>query len=279
MLLKLGSKGDDVVELQTLLKIGADGAFGPGTEAAVKQFQTAHGLDADGIVGNGTWAALNVGTEPTVEATPGAINFNALSGKIPSSIIAIFPDAFAKYEINSPLRAAHFLAQIAHESGDFTIKTESMNYSTPARIVEIWPSRFNLTGADGKRNANEYIKNEEKLAEAVYGGRMGNDNPGDGFRFRGGGWLQLTGKDAYKDYAKYLQKSVEETADLLRSDNHYSLDAACWEYCINMKLNRVADQGTGDDVVKKITKVVNGGYIGLDDRISHFHTYLKLLGA
>lgn len=279
MLLKLGSSGDDVKELQTLLKIGADGSFGPGTEAAVKTWQAAHGLTADGIVGNGTWAALHTGSEPTVAATPGAINFAALAGKIPSAIAAIFPAAFSKYEVNSPLRAAHFLAQIAHESGDFTIKTESMGYSTPARIVEIWPSRFNLDGSGGKKNANEYVKNQEKLAEAVYGGRMGNNNPGDGFRFRGGGWLQLTGKDAYKGYAAYLGKTVEETADLLRTENHYALDAACWEYCINMKLNRVADQGTSDDIVKKITKVVNGGYIGLADRISHFKLYHKLLGA
>jgi len=279
MLLKKGSDGDDVKELQSLLNLNADGIFGSGTEDAVKAFQTAHGLTADGIVGNGTWAALHTAAEPVVAATPGTVNFAKLSGKIPAAIVAIFPDAFSKYEINSPLRAAHFLAQIAHESGDFTIKTESMNYSTPARIAEIWPSRFNLTGADGKKNANDYINNQEKLAEAVYGRRMGNDNPGDGFRFRGGGWLQLTGKDAYKGYANYLQKSVEETADLLRSDNHYALDAACWEYCINMKLNRIADQGTGDDVVKKITKIVNGGYIGLPDRLAHFKTYLGLLNS
>jgi putative chitinase len=281
MLLKVGSSGDDVKELQSLLKIGADGVFGKGTETAVKEFQAAHGLDADGIVGNGTWAALHVGAEPVVEATPGAINFNALTGKIPASALAIFPEAFAKYEINSPLRAAHFLAQIAHESGDFTIMTESMNYSTPARLVEIWPSRFSLDGSGGKRNAHEYVKNQEKLAEAVYGGRkeLGNSQPGDGFRFRGGGWLQLTGRDAYKGYAAYLGKSVEDTADLLRSDKHFALDAACWEYCVNMKLNRVADQGTGDDIIKKITKVVNGGYIGLADRTSHFKTYYKLLTA
>lgn len=284
MLLKIGSKGDDVKELQALLKIGADGAFGSGTEAAVKAFQTAHGLTADGIVGNGTWSALNTSTEPavvTAPATPGAVKFGALAGKIPAAIVAIFPDAFSKYEINSPLRAAHFLAQIAHESGDFTIKTESMNYSTPARLVEIWPSRFSLDGSGGKRNAHEYVKNQEKLAEAVYGGRkeLGNSQPGDGFRFRGGGWLQLTGRDAYKGYAAYLGKTVEETADLLRADNHYALDAACWEYCINMKLNRVADQGAGDDTVKKITKIVNGGLIGLPDRLSHFRTYYALLNA
>jgi len=207
------------------------------------------------------------------------MDLSKLKGKIPQAVLDILPPAFEKYGVNTNLRVAHFLAQIAHESGDFTIKTESMNYSTPARLVEIWPSRFSLDGAGGKKNAHDYVKNQEKLAEAVYGGRMGNINPGDGFRFRGGGWLQLTGKDAYKGYAAYLGKTVEETADLLRSDNHYALDAACWEYTINMKLNPVADQGATDDVVKVITKKVNGGYIGLADRTAHFHKFYNALTA
>jgi len=205
------------------------------------------------------------------------MNLDKLKGHIPDTILSILPEAFLKYEINSSLRVAHFLAQIAHESGDFTIKTESMNYTTPARIVAIWPSRFNLDGSNNKKNANDYIKNQEKLAEAVYGGRMGNNNPGDGFRFRGGGFLQLTGKDAYKGYATYLSKTVEQTADLLRTDNHYALDAACWEYVMNMKLNLVADTGATDEVVTKVTKRVNGGTIGLSDRIKHFNDYNNLL--
>jgi putative chitinase len=205
------------------------------------------------------------------------MDLSKLKGKIPQAVLDILPPAFEKYGINTNLRAAHFLAQIAHESGDFTIKTESMNYSTPARLVEIWPSRFSLDGTGGKKKASDYVKNQEKLAEAVYGGRMGNNNPGDGFRFRGGGWLQLTGKEAYKGYAAYLGKTVEETADLLRSDNKYALDAACWEYCINMKLNSVADQGATEEIVKKITKTVNGGHIGLVDRLKHFKTYHAIL--
>jgi putative chitinase len=206
------------------------------------------------------------------------MNLSKLKDKIPQTVLDILPAAFEKYGISTELRAAHFLAQIAHESGDFTIKTESMNYTTPARLVEIWPSRFSLDGSGGgKKKASDYVKNQEKLAEAVYGGRMGNNNPGDGFRFRGGGWLQLTGKDAYKGYAAYLGKTVEETADLLRSDNKYALDAACWEYVINMKLNPVADQGSTDDIIKTITKRVNGGYIGLADRTAHFRKFYNAL--
>ena len=206
------------------------------------------------------------------------MNLSKLKDKIPQTVLDILPAAFEKYGISTELRAAHFLAQIAHESGDFTIKTESMNYTTPARLVEIWPSRFSLDGSGGgKKKASDYVKNQEKLAEAVYGGRMGNNNPGDGFRCRGGGWLQLTGKDAYKGYAAYLGKTVEETADLLRSDNKYALDAACWEYVINMKLNPVADQGSTDDIIKTITKRVNGGYIGLADRTAHFRKFYNAL--
>jgi putative chitinase len=196
---------------------------------------------------------------------------------VPKAILDLLPAAFEKYEINGLLRASNFLGQIAHESGDFTIKTESMNYSTPQRIVDVWPSRFNLDGSGGKKNANDYIKNQEKLANEVYGGRMGNDEPGDGFRFRGGGFLQLTGKESYKGYAKYLDKTVGETADLLRSDNFYALDAALWEYCINMKLNTVADLGVDDENIKKITKKINGGYVGLEDRKSKVKKYYGLL--
>jgi putative chitinase len=200
-----------------------------------------------------------------------------LRSHIPDRILDILKPPFEKYGIDTVLKTSHFLAQIAHESGDFTIKKESMNYTTPQRIVDIWPSRFNLTGENGKKNANEYIRNEEKLAEAVYGDRMGNNNPGDGFRFRGGGYLQTTGKEAYQAYADYLKKDVGETADLMRSSDIYALDAACWEYCIRMNLNPIAETGSGEDIIKRITKTVNGGYIGLDSRIAHFKKYYTLL--
>ncbi len=281
MLLKKGSTGDLVKKLQEKLGLTADGVFGFLTENSVKDWQSKNGLIPDGLVGEKTLDKLGISERNSETSTPQIqdiqVNFEALSGKVPASILALLPEAFLKYGINTDLEASHFLAQIAHESGEFTIKTESMKYTTPQRIVDIWPSRFNLDGSGGKKNANEYTKNEEKLAEAVYGGRMGNNNPGDGFRFRGGGFLQLTGKDAYKEYAAYLGKSVEETADLIRSDNYYALDSALWEYCINMKLNVVASTGTSQDVVKKISRTVNGGLIGIDERIEKFNKYYSLL--
>jgi len=172
-----------------------------------------------------------------------------------------------KYDINTPIRLQAFLAQIIHESGGFSIKTESMNYSTPERIVAIWPSRFNLTG-EGKLNAHDYIHNAEKLGNQVYAGRMGNGAPetGDGYRYRGGGFLQLTGKESYQHYANYIKKNVSETADLVRSTDEYALDSACWEYAIDKKLN---DEADAKDFVT-ITKRINGGTIGLTERLKFY---------
>jgi len=279
MLLKKGSTGDDVKKLQTKLGLTSDGTFGSGTETAVKKWQLDNGLTSDGIVGDGTWSKMfgSVVSETVPVTTSGSLDLNKLKGKIPQPIFDILPEAFSKYGINTILRASHFLGQLAHESGDFTIKTESMNYTTPSRIVDIWPSRFNLDGSGNKKNANGFIKNQELLAEAVYGGRMGNNNPGDGFRFRGGGFMQLTGKEAYQGYAKYLGKTVEETADLLRSDNKFALDAACWEYVINKKLNPVADLGLTEEIIVRITKKINGGTIGLDDRRTKVKRFYSIL--
>ena len=207
------------------------------------------------------------------------MDLNKLKGLIPDNLLAILPEAFAKYQINNELRAAHFLAQSAHESGNFTIKSESTYYSTPERIVKIWPTRFNMDGSGGLKNANEYIKNPEKLAEAAYGSRaeLGNDQPGDGYRFRGAGFMQATGKAKYKDYANYLGKSVGETSDLMRSDNHYALDSALWVFATDKKLNPVADTGPGDDVIKKVTKIINGAYIGLPERTNYFRKFYSAL--
>ena len=184
-----------------------------------------------------------------------------------SSISALINSVCPKYDINTPVRLHAFLAQIAHESGEFSIKTESMNYSTPERIVAIWPSRFNLDGV-GKLNAHDYIKNAAKLGNEVYANRMGNGVPetGDGYRYRGGGFLQLTGKESYQHYANYIKKEVGETADLVRGTDEYALDSACWEYAIDKKLN---DEADAKDFVT-ITKRINGGTIGLTERLKYY---------
>ena len=180
-----------------------------------------------------------------------------------------------KYEINTPIRLQAFLAQIAHESGEFSIKTESMNYSTPERIVAIWPSRFNLDGKDGKLNAHDYIHDAAKLGNQVYAGRMGNGAPetGDGYRYRGGGFLQLTGKESYQHYANYIKKEVGETADLVRGTDEYALDSACWEYVVDKKL---LDESDARDFTT-ITKRINGGTIGLTERLKYYKLAQQIL--
>ena len=138
MLLKLGSTGEDVVKLQNKLGVDPIGKFGPKTEAAVKAWQSNHGLTADGIVGDGTWVKLfNEGTvsAPTVITEPapiksvGGLKLEGLRGHIPDAVIAQIPDTAAKFEINTPLRLAHFLAQCGHESGGFRLTKENLNYS------------------------------------------------------------------------------------------------------------------------------------------------------
>jgi putative chitinase len=207
------------------------------------------------------------------------MDLTKLKGYVPDSVYDLLPAAFERYGVDTVQRAAHFLGQVAHESGGFKIKTESLYYSTAARIAAVWPSRFNLDGSNGKKNANDYTKNAQKLAEAVYAGRMGNTQPGDAFRYRGGGFLQLTGKDAYKSYADYIKQEIGKTADMIRSDDYYALDCALYEYAVKMKLNATADQGVTDDVTRKITKVINGGYIGLPDRIVKVKNFYNILTA
>jgi putative chitinase len=178
-----------------------------------------------------------------------------------TEIQELFDAACEKYGVTDELDKAQIAAQLAHESGEFTIKSENMNYSSPARIVEIWPSRFTLIDGGPKLNANNYTKNPQKLANEVYANRMGNGNQasGDGYKYRGAGFLQCTGKESYQGYAKYVGKTTEEVADLMRSSDEVAMDAGFWEYCINKRLI-----GKTDFVA--ITKAINGGVIGLGER-------------
>ena len=137
MILKLGSTGEDVKKLQSKLGLGADGVFGPGTEKAVKKWQIDHDLTADGIVGDGTWAKMfptvsaptTVIKEDVIIPKTSGLNLEKLKGHIPEAVIAQIPDTAAKFQINTPLRLAHFLAQCGHESGGFRLTKENLNYS------------------------------------------------------------------------------------------------------------------------------------------------------
>lgn len=164
---------------------------------------------------------------------------------------------------------AEFIANIAHESGEFTIKAENLNYTTAARLCAVWPSRFTVTGEQKKKNAADFIKNPKKLANEVYNGRMGNKTgTDDGYVFRGGGYAQITGREAYESYAAYVNKrdntsrTAEEIAALVQTDDDWAMDSAAWFFCEFKDLVQLALDNKFKDLVKKW----NGGYIGLEER-------------
>jgi putative chitinase len=274
MILKVGSKGEDVKKLQAKLGLGADGVFGSGTEDAVKKWQASNGLTADGIVGEGTWTKMfgtkQLITEPSTPiVNAGPLKLENLKGHIPDTVIAQIPDAAKKFNITNPLRLAHFLAQCGHESAGFKAIQENLNYSADG-LKKIFPKYFpgNL--------AESYSKNPEKIASKVYGSRMGNgdETTKEGFKFRGRGYIQLTGKDNYTKFAKFIGEDTVSNPDLVATK--YPLASAAFFFDSN-KLWAICDKGADDATVTAVTKRVNGGTIGLADRIKHFKEYFALL--
>jgi putative chitinase len=269
MLLKVGSKGEDVKKLQEKLGTTADGDFGPGTEKLVKEWQTANGLTADGLVGDGTWTKM-FGSAPVVApVVSGTLKLEKLKGHIPDSVIAQIPDTAAKFGITTNLRLAHFLSQCGHESGGFKAVSENLNYSADG-LVKIFGKYFNATTAAG------YARNPEKIASKVYASRMGNGNEAskEGFKFRGRGYIQLTGKENYTKFGKFIGEDIASNPDLVATK--YPLASAAFFFNSN-GLWAICDKGADDATVTAVTKRVNGGTIGLADRIKHFKEYYNLL--
>jgi len=178
------------------------------------------------------------------------------------------------YGINNKNLLEEFLATVIHESCGFTAKLESINYTTAARIIATWPSRFNTTGTGGKKNANDYVRNPKKLANEVYNGRMGNrTGTDDGYNFRGGGFIQITGRDAYASYARYHGIGVEDAANKVKAEDWWAMDSACWVFTAMKGLLPYADK---DDFLT-ITKRINGGTIGWNDRVYYYERCKKYL--
>jgi len=177
--------------------------------------------------------------------------------------------AMAAYGITSRFRIAHFLAQIGHESGGLTRVVEDMTYSTPGRICATWPKRFPL-----EADAVPFVRQPQALAERVYGGRLGNVLPGDGWRFRGHGLIQVTGRANHARVAQALAWGEAEAAPArLVTPAGAALGSAWW--WADAGLNEVADQG-GAAMVEPITLRVNGGFHGLTERRALF---ARVLGA
>ena len=174
-----------------------------------------------------------------------------------------------EYGINTPQRVAAFLAQCAHESGNFKFLKENLNYKAES-LLKVFPKYFRTID-----EARAYEKKPEKIANRIYGNRMGNgdESSGDGFRYCGRGLIQLTGKENYSWFAASLEIPVEEASEYLETFEG-AVQSACWFWETN-NLNVQADAGD----IKLMTRKINGGYIGLEDRIKHYNHALHIFGA
>lgn len=198
------------------------------------------------------------------------MKLDTLKGHIPDAVIAQIPAVMEKFQINTPLRLAHFLAQCGHESGGFKATQENLNYGAKG-LMTIFKKYFPTEAL-----AKAYERQPEKIASRVYGSRMGNGDEAskEGYKFRGRGFIQLTGKDNYKAFDATVEDDILANPDLVATK--YPLLSAAW-FWSKTGLNALADKGATDADVTAVTKRVNGGTIGLPDRIKHFKEYHKLL--
>lgn len=165
-----------------------------------------------------------------------------------------------KYGITAGLPFQMFLSNVLQESGEFTHKEENMNYSA-SRLMIVWPSRFpTLASTQG------FSKNPLALSNKVYGGRMGNTEPNDGYIFRGSAFIGITGREMYAKYAKYIGVDILEVSTRMRSDDRYALDASCWFFSIHKDLVSLSKKGD----FKAVCKAINGGLIGYEVRLKYY---------
>ena len=177
-------------------------------------------------------------------------------------------DILAKYQINTPQRIAMFIAQCGHESLNFTVLEENLNYSAKG-LNAVFGKYFQRAG----RDANAFHRQPERIANVVYADRMGNSNAasGDGWKYRGRGVIQLTGAHNYAMFADAVGKKLSQIIEYV-STKDGALESACWFWNKN-DLNRYADNGD----IKNATKRINGGYNGLSDREHHYHRAMSVL--
>lgn len=237
-----------------------------------------------------------------------ALNFTRLKNLVPDPVIAQLTDVVNKFSINTPLRLSHFLAQTDVESAHFSRFIESLNYSAYG-LANTWPSKFAKVAATTpkttyvtvinkfgkKRNvpndlAIKFGRDDQKkrpadqqgIANTAYGSKMGNIESGDGFKFRGRGFIQLTGKANYDSFGRAIKIDCINNPDLVSTTYQLLSAAWFWNYGVVSKngvinLNSIADHGNGEDVVTQITAYVNGGSNGLDQRQHLFHVYFDAL--
>lgn len=260
MLLKKGSTGSDVKLLQEKLGLVADGDFGSTTELKVIDWQKKNGLVADGVIGDVSWDKLFSGEK---------LKLDLLKGYIPSQVLEELRLNADKFGINTNLRLCHFLSQCSHESNNFTIVYENLNYSADG-LLKVFGKYFD------KLTALSYAKKPIAIGSRVYANRMGNGNEfsKDGYLFRGRGYIQCTGKSNYAEFSDYIGENCVLNPDLIATK--YPLSSAAFFFKKN-NLWSICDMGSSLDVIKKLTKRINGGDIGLDDRVLKFNKIKTLL--
>lgn len=195
---------------------------------------------------------------------------NKLVGHVPDSVLVELPDVIDKFEINTVNRLSHFLGQCSHESGGFRIIRENLNYSADG-LLKIFPKYFT-----DSLHAKIYARQPEKIANRVYANRMGNGGPetGDGWKFRGRGYIQLTGRNNYSLFNGFVKENIIVEPDLVASK--YPLLSASWFFTTN-GIHRLCDAGVDRTTITTVTRRINGGTHGLDDRISRTINYFNLL--
>lgn len=197
------------------------------------------------------------------------MDIQKLKGHIPDGVLAQIPDVITRFQFNTPERLAHFLSQCAHESGNFKVVTENLNYNVKG-LQATFPRYF-----VSAELAMQYAMKPEKIANRVYASRMGNGDEasGDGWKFKGRGYIQLTGKTNYSEFGKSIGEDVTVNPEIVATK--YPLLSAAWFFSKNCV--KRADAGATDEVVISVTRCVNGGVLGLADRLAKFKEYYQLL--
>lgn len=200
------------------------------------------------------------------------MDISKLKGQIPDNVYSEIQSVVDKFEMNTPIRLSHFIGQCAHESGNFKFVSENLNYSTKG-LLTIFPKYFKQPGL-----AEAYARNPERIASRVYADRMGNGEEGthDGWMYRGRGYIQLTGKNNYSEFDKFVDENIIQNPDLV--SKKYPLFSAGWFFYKN-KLNSISDKGLNENTIKELTKRINGGKNGLQERINYTMKFGKILGV
>lgn len=260
MNLNPGDENVNVKRLQIKLGLPPVGKYGPKTEAAIKELQINEGLPVTGIVDKTVWSILFPNDN---------IDLLKLVGVIPDRVIDELPYVMSKYSINTVLRLSHFLSQCSHESTKFTKTVENLNYSRVG-LLKTFPKYFN------NGNVDRYVRNPQKIASFVYANRMGNgsESSGEGFKYRGRGYLQCTGKETYRKLSNEFDIDAINEPELISTT--YPLASAGW-FFKNKGVILKCDKGANNATISDVTISVNGGLNGLSDRIIEFNKFFKIL--